>query len=209
MPITLFAVAMAAQRNPSVIEQALKDGHEVASHGLKWINYHGIPESLEKAHMEEAMEILTNICGERPVGWYTGRTSENTRKLVSEYGGFLYDADDYSDDLPFWSKVQKNHLIVPYTLDANDMRFASPQGFNSADQFYTYLRDSFDTLYDEGKDSPKMMSIGMHARILGRPGRFKAIKNFVEYIKKFDDIWVARRDSIALHWQKIPEPSPS
>ena len=155
------------------------------------------------------MEILTNICGERPVGWYTGRTSENTRKLVSEYGGFLYDADDYSDDLPFWSKVQKNHLIVPYTLDANDMRFASPQGFNSADQFYTYLRDSFDTLYDEGKDSPKMMSIGMHARILGRPGRFKAIKNFVEYIKKFDDIWVARRDSIALHWQKIPEPSPS
>ena len=200
---------MAAQRNPSVIEQALKDGHEVASHGLKWINYHGIPESLEKAHMEEAMEILTNICGERPVGWYTGRTSENTRKLVSEYGGFLYDADDYSDDLPFWSKVQKNHLIVPYTLDANDMRFASPQGFNSADQFYTYLRDCFDTLYDEGMDSPKMMSIGMHARILGRPGRFKAIKNFVEYIKKFDDIWVARRDSIALHWQKIPEPSPS
>ena len=209
LPITIFAVAMAAQRNPSVIEQALKDGHEVASHGLRWINYHGIPESLEKAHMEEAMEILTNICGERPVGWYTGRTSGNTRKLVSEYGGFLYDADDYSDDLPFWSKAQKNHLIVPYTLDTNDMRFASPQGFNSADQFYTYLRDSFDTLYEEGKDSPKMMSIGMHARILGRPGRFKAIKNFVEYIKNFDDIWVARRDSIALHWQKISEPSPS
>jgi putative urate catabolism protein len=203
LPITLFVVATAAQRNPAIIEQALKDGHEIASHGLKWINYHGMPEHLEKEHMEQAVEILTNISGQRPVGWYTGRTSENTRKLVAQDGSFLYDSDDYSDDLPFWSKLEKNHLIVPYTLDANDMRFATPQGFNSANQFYNYLKDTFDTLYDEGTANPKMMSIGMHARLLGRPGRFKAIKDFVKYIASFEDIWVARRDSIAHHWTQI------
>lgn len=203
LPITLFAVAMAAQRNPSVIEQALKDGHEIASHGLRWINYHGVTESHEREHLEQAMEILTKICGKRPLGWYTGRTSENTRRLVAQYGGFLYDADDYSDDLPFWSKIEPGQLIVPYTLDTNDMRFATAQGFNTAEHFFTYLKDSFDTLYEEGTKSPKMMSIGMHARLLGRPGRFAAIKKFVEYITSFDNVWIARRDSIARHWREF------
>ena len=153
--------------------------------------------------MEQAIDMLPSISGERPLGWYTGRTSENTRKLIAENGGFLYDSDDYSDDLPFWSKLENNHLIVPYTLDANDMRFATPQGFNSADQFYNYLKDTFDILYDEGTENPKMMSIGMHARLLGRPGRFKAIKKFVKYIIEFENIWIARRDSIAHHWIKV------
>jgi len=201
MPITLFAVAMAAKRTPWLIDRALEDGHEIASHGLRWINYHDVFEDLERSHMQEAMEILTSLTGSRPLGWYTGRTSENTRKLVAEYGGFLYDADDYSDDLPFWSPFEKQHLIVPYTLDSNDMRFASPQGFNCGDQFYTYLKDAFDTLYAEGETSPKMLSIGMHARILGRPGRIQGLKRFLEYVSKHDNVWVARRDEIARHWR--------
>ncbi len=206
LPLTVFAVAMAAQRTPEIIEQALKDGHEIASHGLRWISYHGIPENIEREHIEEAMEILTDLCGKRPVGWYTGRTSENTRRLVSEYGGFLYNADDYSDDLPFWSKVQPGQLIIPYTLDTNDMRFATAQGFNSSEQFYNYLRDCFDILYEEGNTSPKMMSIGMHARILGRPGRFQALKRFIKYITSHDHVWITRRMDIANHWrQEFPE----
>ena len=204
LPITLFAVAMAAQRTPDIIERALKDGHEIASHGLRWINYHGMAEAQEREHLEQAMEILTGICGNRPVGWYTGRTSENTRRLVAEYGGFQYNADDYSDDLPFWSKVEPSQLIVPYTLDTNDMRFATPQGFNTADQFFIYLKDAFDTLREEGATHPKMMSVGMHARILGRPARFRALKQFVEYITQFDDVWIARRDEIAKHWRELP-----
>jgi allantoinase len=171
-----------AQRTPDIIERALKDGHEIASHGLRWINYHGMSEAQEREHLEQAMEILTGICGNRPLGWYTGRTSENTRRLVAEYGGFLYDADDYSDDLPFWSKVEPGQLIVPYTLDTNDMRFATPQGFHNADQFFVYLKDAFDTLREEGDNHPKMMSVGMHARVLGRPARFRALRQFVEYI---------------------------
>ena len=148
VPLTVFAVAMAAERHPAVIERCLADGHEIASHGYRWINYHGVPVETERAHMAQAMEILTRICGSRPLGWYTGRTSEATRKVVADYGGFLYDSDDYSDDLPFWSKlVDGPHLIVPYTLDANDMRFAAAQGFNSGDQFFAYLKDAFDTLY--------------------------------------------------------------
>ena len=201
-PLTTFTVAMAAERTPQIIERVLRDGHEVASHGLRWINYHGVPEELEREHLEEAVEILTRICGARPLGWYTGRTSENTRRLVSEYGGFLYDADDYSDDLPFWSNQQPGQLIVPYTLDANDMRFTSPQGFNSGDQFFNYLRDAFDTLYDEGAEHPKMMSIGMHARILGRPGRIRAMKRFLDHIEAHDKVWVARRIDIARHWRE-------
>ena len=202
LPLTTFTVAMAAERTPQIIERVLRDGHEVASHGLRWINYHGVPEELEREHLEEAVEILTRICGARPLGWYTGRTSENTRRLVSEYGGFLYDADDYSDDLPFWSNQQPGQLIVPYTLDANDMRFTSPQGFNSGDQFFNYLRDAFDTLYDEGAEHPKMMSIGMHARILGRPGRIRAMKRFLDHIEAHDKVWVARRIDIARHWRQ-------
>lgn len=202
LPITLFAVAMAAQRTPQIIERALKDGHEIASHGLRWINYHGISEDIERTHMAQAMEILTGLCGQRPLGWYTGRSSENTRRLVSEYGGFLYDADDYSDDLPFWSTQEANHLVVPYTLDTNDMRFATAQGFNTGEQFFTYLRDAFDTLYEEGAEVPKMMSIGLHARLIGRPGRFRALKRFVEHVVSHDRVWIARRVDIARHWRE-------
>jgi putative urate catabolism protein len=202
LPLTVFAVAMAAERTPQIIERALADGNEIASHGLRWINYHGVPEEVERAHMAEAMEILTRICGERPLGWYTGRTSEATRRLVAEYGGFLYDADDYSDDLPFWSAVQPGQLIVPYTLDTNDMRFATAQGFNTGEQFYTYLRDAFDALYQEGAKSPRMMSVGMHARLLGRPGRIGALKRFLQHVAGHEQVWVARRVDIARHWRK-------
>jgi putative urate catabolism protein len=203
VPLTMFAVAMAADRNPAVIERALADGHEIANHGLRWINYHGVPESAEREHIAQAMEILTRICGTRPLGWYTGRTSENTRRLVAEYGGFLYDADDYSDDLPFWSSlVDGPHLIVPYTLDTNDMRFAALQGFNSGDQFFCYLKDAFDTLYEEGARAPKMMSVGLHCRLIGRPGRFASLKRFLDYVVKHDKVWVTRRIDIARHWHQ-------
>jgi allantoinase len=204
VPMTLFAVSTAAARTPWIIERALQDGHEVACHGLKWINHHGMAEAEERAQIAEAMEILTRLCGERPVGWYTGRTSENTRRLVAEYGGFLYDADDYSDDLPFYSRVQAapdGHLIVPYTLDCNDMRFATPQGFNTGEQFHTYLRDAFDCLYLEGERAPRMMSVGMHARLLGRPGRFLALRRFLDYALGHDGVWVCRRADIARHWR--------
>ncbi len=201
VPLTVFAVAMAAERHPAVIERALADGHEIASHGLRWVNYHGVPVETERAHMQEAMAILTRICGARPLGWYTGRTSENTRRLVAEHGGFLYDADDYSDDLPFWSRFAPGpHLIVPYTLDANDMRFAAAQGFNSGDQFFAYLKDAFDTLYEEGANTPKMMSVGLHCRLVGRPGRFASLKRFLDYVLKHDKAWVCRRVDIARHW---------
>ncbi len=204
VPLTVFAVAMAAERNPAVIERALVDGHEIASHGLRWINYHGMPEATEREHMEQAMEILTRICGQPPIGWYTGRTSENTRRLVAEHGGFLYDADDYSDDLPFWSRViDRPHLVVPYTLDTNDMRFATPQGFNSGDQFLAYLKDAFDTLYEEGERSPKMLSIGLHCRLIGRPARFRALRNFLDYVLSHDRVWICRRAEIARHWRDI------
>jgi putative urate catabolism protein len=203
VPLTVFAVAMAAERHPALIERCLADGHEIASHGYRWINYHGVPVETERAHMAQAMEILTRICGSRPLGWYTGRTSEATRKLVADYGGFLYDSDDYSDDLPFWSKlVDGPHLIVPYTLDANDMRFAAAQGFNSGDQFFAYLKDAFDTLYEEGAKSPKMMSIGLHCRLVGRPGRFASLKRFLDYVLKHDKTWVCRRIDIARHWHQ-------
>jgi len=172
-PMTLFAVASAAARTPWLIERALADGHEIACHGLRWIDHDGMPEDVEREHIARSMEILTGLCGSRPLGWYTGRTSQNTRRLVAEYGGFLYDADDYSDDLPFYSRVQAapgGHLVVPYTLDCNDMKFATVQGFASGQQFYDYLRDAFDCLLGEGETAPKMMSVGLHARLIGRPG---------------------------------------
>ena len=202
LPLTVFAVAMAAERTPQIIERALADGHEIASHGLRWIDYHGVAEEVERAQMAEAMEILTRICGQRPLGWYTGRVSRNTRRLVAEYGGFLYDADDYSDDLPFWSRVQPGQLIVPYTLDANDMRFATAQGFNTGEQFFIYLRDAFDTLYAEGAERPRMMSVGMHARLLGRPGRIAGLRRFLDHVAGHDRVWVARRVDIARHWRE-------
>ena len=203
IPITVFAVAMAMQRHPQVIEQALKDGHEIASHGYRWINYHGMSIEEERAHMEKAIAIHSDICGARPLGWYTGRTSAHTRDLVAEEGGFIYDADDYSDDLPFWSKqVAAPHLIVPYTLDTNDMRFATAQGFHTGDQFASYLIDAFDTLYAEGASSPKMMSVGLHCRLIGRPARFAGLVKFIDHVQKHEKVWMARRLDIAKHWMK-------
>ncbi|MBC8157846.1 MAG: allantoinase PuuE [Alphaproteobacteria bacterium] len=209
IPITVFGVAMAMERNPLVIETALKDGHEICSHGLRWINYHGMPIDEEREHMQRAIEIQKRITGERPLGWYTGRTSENTRGLVAEDGGFVYDADDYSDDLPFWSKVagKSDHLVVPYTLDTNDMRFGTPQGFNCGDQYYTYIKDAFDTLYEEGESAPKMMSLGLHCRIIGKPARFQALKRFVDYLLSHDKVWVTRRIDIANHWREHHPPA--
>ena len=204
VPLTLFAVAMAMQRHPAVIERALGDGHEIASHGYRWINYHGMSVAEETAHLHRAIEIHTEICGERPLGWYTGRTSENTRRIVAEEGGFLYDADDYSDDLPFWStQTDSPHLIVPYTLDTNDMRFATAQGFHTGDQFAAYLIDAFDTLYAEGERAPKMMSVGLHCRLIGRPARFAGLKKFLDHVQKHDRVWLARRIDIARHWRKM------
>ena len=203
IPITVFAVAMAMQRHPQVIEQALEDGHEIASHGYRWINYHGMSIEQERAHMEKAIAIHSDICGARPLGWYTGRTSAHTRDLVAEEGGFIYDADDYSDDLPFWSKqVAAPHLIVPYTLDTNDMRFATAQGFHTGDQFASYLIDAFDTLYAEGVSSPKMMSVGLHCRLIGRPARFAGLVKFIDHVQKHEKVWMARRLDIAKHWMK-------
>ena len=203
IPITLFAVAMAMQRHPQVIEQALKDGHEIASHGYRWINYHGMNVEEERAHMEKAIAIHSDICGARPLGWYTGRTSAHTRDLVADEGGFIYDADDYSDDLPFWSKqVTTPHLVVPYTLDTNDTRFATAQGFHTGDQFASYLIDAFDTLYAEGATSPKMMSVGLHCRLIGRPARFAGLVKFIDHVQKHEKVWMARRLDIAKHWIK-------
>ena len=203
LPITLFAVAMAMERYPEPVLQAIKDGHEICSHGYRWINYHGFTKEQEREHMEKAIEIQKRITGERPLGWYTGRTSAFTRDLVAEEGGFVYDADDYSDDLPFWSRVvDKPHLVVPYTLDTNDMRFVAVQGFNSGDDYFTYLKDAFDTLYEEGETTPKMMSIGMHCRVVGKPARFQALKRFVDYVQSHDKVWITRRIDIANHWRE-------
>jgi putative urate catabolism protein len=208
LPITVFGIAMALERNPLVAETVLKDGHEICSHGYRWINYHGMPIEQEREHMRLAIEIQKRITGSRPLGWYTGRTSENTRALVAEEGGFLYDADDYSDDLPFWSRmVEKPHLVVPYTLDTNDMRFAAIQGFNSGDQYFTYMKDAFDTLYEEGAEKPRMMSVGLHCRLIGKPARFQALKRFVDYALSHDKVWVARRVDIARHWRTHHPPA--
>ena len=202
IPLTIFGVAMALERNPAVAEAAMAAGHEICSHGYRWIDYRDVPEDVEREHLERAIEIIRSLTGERPLGWYTGRTSERTRALVVEEGGFLYDADDYNDDLPFWTEVNgKSHLVVPYTLDNNDMRFATPQGFNSGDQFYSHLRDAFDVLYAEGEHTPRMMSVGLHCRLVGRPGRLAALARFIEHTRRFDDVWYCRRIDIARHWR--------
>ena len=204
IPLTIFGVAMALERNPAVAEAAMAAGHEICSHGYRWIDYRDVPEDVEREHLQRAIEIIRRLTGERPLGWYTGRTSERTRALVVEEGGFLYDADDYNDDLPFWTEVNgKSHLVVPYTLDNNDMRFATPQGFNSGDQFYSYLRDAFDVLYAEGEHTPRMMSVGLHCRLVGRPGRLAALARFIEYTRRFDDVWYGRRIDIARHWRAV------
>jgi putative urate catabolism protein len=203
IPLTIYAVAMAAERHPQVIKAMVDAGHEIASHGYKWINYQYVQEETEREHIRKAIEILTQVAGTRPLGWYTGRTGPNTRRLVAEYGGFLYDADDYNDDLPYWAMVEgKPQLIIPYTLDANDMRFAAVQGFNSGDQFFTYLKDSFDVLYAEGAETPRMMSVGLHCRLVGRPGRIASLARFIDYAKSHDAVWFCRRIDIARHWRE-------
>ena len=203
IPVTIFGVGLALKQNPEVCN-AIKNGdYEIAAHGYKWIDYQDIKKSVEKKHMQQAIKIIKDIFGSRPSGWYTGRCSPNTRDLVFEDGGFLYDSDSYSDDLPYWEKRgKKKQLIIPYTLDNNDMRFATNQGFNTGDHFYNYLKDSFDVLYEEGKTNPKMMSVGLHCRLIGRPGRIQSLKRFIDYVSKFDDIWICKRVDIAKHWIK-------
>jgi putative urate catabolism protein len=203
VPLTVYAVAMAAERHPGVIRAMVNAGHEIASHGYRWINYQYVGEDTERQHIQKAVAILTQVAGTPPLGWYTGRTSPNTRRLVAEHGGFLYDADDYNDDLPYWTLVEgKPQLIVPYTLDANDMRFAAVQGFNSGDQFFTYLKDSFDVLYAEGEETPRLMSVGLHCRLVGRPGRMAALERFIDYAKGHEAVWFCRRVEIARHWRE-------
>lgn len=203
IPLTIFAVAMAMERNPAVVDAFMEAGHEIANHGWRWISYQDVPLKVEREHMRRAIEIQKRLTGERPLGWYTGRTSPNTRSLVVEDGGFLYDADDYNDDLPWYdTRYGKPQLVVPYTLDANDMRFLAVQGFNSGEQFYAYLKDSFDALYAEGRDTPRMMSVGLHCRIAGKPGRIVALERFLEYVSRKPGVWFARRVDIARHWAK-------
>ncbi len=203
VPVTVYGVAMALQRNPEAVAAMLEADWEIASHGLRWIEYRDYSKEDERAHMREAIRIHTEVTGERPLGWYTGRSSTNSIELAIEEGGFLYTADVYSDDLPYWLTGKKGGrlLAIPYTLDANDMRFATPQGFNSGDQFFAYLKDSFDTLYAEGEaGAPKMMSVGLHCRLAGRPGRAAALARFLDYVKEKERVWLPRRIDIARHW---------
>jgi allantoinase len=218
VPVTVFGVAMALERNPAAVAAMLEDGHEIASHGWRWISYQQIDEATERAHIARAVETIARLTGRAPEGWYTGRDSPNTRRLVVEHGGFLYDADSYADDLPYWVEVatrhgSKPHLVVPSALDTNDMRFAMAQGFNSGGQFYAYLRDAFNVLYAEGDpaglDAPKMLSIGLHCRLIGRPGRLAALARFLDHIGRHDGVWIARRIDVARHWIAThPHPTP-
>ena len=205
VPVTIFAVALAIARNRELADYLVEQNYDICAHGFRWIDYQFVDEKTEREHIKDCISVLTEYLGKRPEGWYTGRNSPNTRRLIVEEGGFLYDSDTYDDDLPYWSNefgAEKKHLIIPYTLDVNDMRFASPQGFNSGGQFFNYLKDTFDALYLEGEVSPKMMSVGMHARILGRPGRIMAMRRFLEYVKTFDNVWLCSRREIADHWYK-------
>jgi len=209
VPVTIFATAMALERNPAAVEAILADGHEIASHGWRWLSYQEIDADTEREHIARAADTLRRLTGRAPEGWYTGRDSPNTRRLVVEHGGFVYDADSYADDLPYWVDVDtaggvKPHLVVPYGLDTNDMRFATAQGFNSGEQFHAYLRDAFDVLYAEGDpagiDAPKMLSLGLHCRLAGRPGRFAALAGFLDHVREREAVWIARRIDIARHW---------
>ncbi len=211
LPLTVFGVGMALERHPELTAAFKEFGHEIACHGWRWVHYQNLDEATEREHMRLGMDAIEKLTGERPLGWYTGRDSPRTRRLVADYGGFEYDSDYYGDDLPFWMKVQKTdgavvpQLIVPYTLDCNDMRFALPQGYSHAQPFFEYMKDSFDALYAEGdpdgQDSPKMMSIGMHCRLLGRPGRITALQRFLDHIGSHERVWVCRRLDIARHWK--------
>ncbi len=215
LPLTIFGVSMALERHPELTSAFVELGHEIACHGWRWISYQTVDEATEREHMKKGIEIIERLTQTthgnsiHGAGWYTGRDSPNTRRLVADHGGFEYDSDYYGDDLPFWMKVKKTNgdvvpqLVVPYTLDCNDMRFALPQGFSQADDFFVYLRDSFDALYAEGADSPKMMSIGMHCRLLGKPGRIVALQKFLDHIARHDRVWVCRRIDIARHWKQV------
>ncbi|SBT17626.1 Peptidoglycan deacetylase [Marinomonas gallaica] len=208
LPLSVFAIATALKRNPEVAKAFVEGGHEIVCHGLKWIHYQEMSIEEERRHMQEALQMIKEVTGVTPIGWYTGRDSPNTRTLVAEQSQLQYDSDNYGDDLPYWVEVPhhenktktKPHLIIPYTLDCNDMRFASPYGFSHGEEFFQYLKDSFDCLYAEGERTPKMMSIGMHCRTLGKPARFMALKKFLDYVQSHDGVWVARRDDIAKHW---------
>lgn len=201
LPATVFAVGMALERNPEAAAAMVEAGFEIAGHGWRWIDYQHVDADTEREHIRLAVEAIARLTGSRPLGWYTGRCSPNTRTLVVEHGGFVYDADSYADELPYWVEVQdRRHLVVPYTLDANDMRFATAQGFNSGDQFFAYLRDSFDLLYAEGARAPKMMSVGLHCRLVGRPGRAASLARFLDHVLSHGDVWVCRRIDIARHW---------
>lgn len=205
IPLTIFAVSRAMQRNPEAVAAFGELGHEIACHGLRWMSYQLTDRDTERAHMAEAVEILRDLTGSAPLGWYTGRDSPHTRELVVEHGGFVYDSDSYADDLPYWLRVHdKSHLVVPYALDTNDMRFASAAGFSNGDEFYAHLRDAFDVLYEEGRDgSPKMLSVGLHCRLAGRPGRTKALERFCDHVQSHEAVWLARRIEIAQHWRAV------
>jgi putative urate catabolism protein len=201
LPLTVFGVAQAMERHPDAVEAMMTSGWEIASHGYRWIDYQHFTAEQELEHIQQAIEIQARLTGERPLGWYQGRTSPNTARLVAQEGGFVYDADSYADDLPYWDDQHgRAQLIVPYTLEANDMRFTAAQGFNTGEQFFTYLRDAFDALYLEGEAAPKMMSIGLHCRVVGKPGRIGALRRFLEHITRHDKVWVAKRIDIARHW---------
>ncbi|MEM9818719.1 MAG: allantoinase PuuE [Cyanobacteria bacterium P01_D01_bin.6] len=203
LPVTVYAVAMALERHPDAGKAMVEAGWEVASHGYRWIDYQYASAETEREHIRKAIEIQTQVIGSRPLGFYQGRMSPNTRRLVIEEGGFLYDADSYADDLPYWVEGgDRPHLVIPYTLDNNDMRFATAQGFNSGDQFFTYLKDAFDLLYAEGESAPKMMSVGLHCRLSGRPGRAAALARFLDYVQSHEQVWICRRVDIARHWHE-------
>ena len=207
LPLTVFGVSMALERCPEVAAAFVELGHEIACHGWRWISYQNVDEATEREHMARGIAIIERLTGHRPLGWYTGRDSPHTRRLVAEHGGFEYDSDHYGDDLPFWLQVKTGdgasapHLVVPYTLDCNDMRFALPQGFSQGDDFFTYLRDAFDVHYAEGDERPAMMSIGMHCRLLGRPGRMRGLQRFLDHVARHDRVWITRRIDIARHWK--------
>ena len=207
MPVTVFGVATAMARNPEAVAAMQSADWEIASHGYKWIDYRDYTADQERDHINKAIALHTEVTGERPIGFYQGRTSAHTLDLTIEEGGFLYSADSYADELPYWhSSARKQFLIVPYTLDANDMKFATGSGFSTGDQFFDYLKDSFDLLYAEGAESPKILSVGLHCRLVGRPGRAAALERFLDYIKSHDQVWIARRIDIARHWIKTHPP---
>lgn len=213
LPVTVFGVAMAMQRNPEAVQAMQDAGWEIATHGYRWIDYRDVPEETERLHIKKALKIHTELTGKAPSGWYIGRDNHKTRQLILQETTPLYDADSYADELPYWVENKgleagKPHLIVPYTLDVNDMRFASAQGFNSGEQFFNYLKDSFDVLYEEGEFTPKMMSIGLHCRLIGRPGRIASLKRFIEYVESKPDVWVCTREAIAQHWYDNHYPEP-